>query len=123
MKYFITLCIFILNSAIAIAQFAEFSFEEKVHKFEPTTEGTPLECTFDFTNTGNVPLIISDYKVECTCTRVEFSKEPILPGKAGQIKVYFDSKGKTGWQYRKILLMSNTKKGSEEIEIRVKILN
>ncbi len=44
-----------------------------------------------------------------------------MPGQEGIIRVEFDTRGKTGWQYRKILLDANTRKGSENIEIRVKV--
>ena len=113
----------ILNSAIAFGQFAEFSFDHKVQKSPPTKEGEILETDFSFTNTGDVPLIITEYKVECSCTQVIFPKEPIMPGESGVIEVRFDSDKKIGWQYRKIRLYANTKKSPTEIEIRVKVLN
>lgn len=43
-----------------------------------------------FTNTGNSPLLISDIKKSCGCTAPEWPKEPIQPGKSGQIKVVYD---------------------------------
>ena len=121
MKIFISLACILLNSAIASAQFAEFSFSERIHKFDPVKEGVQLVHEFEFTNTGDAPLIITDYHVECTCTRAEFPKSPVLPGQKAVIKVSFDTKGKVGWQYRNIILDTNTKKGKEEIEIRVKV--
>lgn len=123
MRLFITCCTIILNSAIALGQFAEFSFKNRIHKFDPALEGVQLECTYEFTNTGEAPLIITSYDVECTCTRVVIPDGPVMPGEEGKVVVYFDSKGKTGWQYRKVLLRANTKRGVEEIEFRVKILS
>jgi hypothetical protein len=123
MAKLIVVCLMIMNSATVFGQYAEFSFIERVHKFEPAVEGELLECTFEFENTGDVPLIISKYEVECTCTVVTFSKEPVAPGATGTVHVSFDSKGKIGWQYRKILLYSNVKKSPYSLEIRVKILN
>lgn len=122
MRIFFVICIAILNSAIVSGQFAEFSFSEKVLKIPPSPEGPSLSFEFPFTNSGEVPLIISEYKVQCTCTVVEYPKEPILPGQSGVIHVHFDTKGKTGWQYRQVRLYANTKKGMDEIEFRVKIV-
>lgn len=111
----------LLNSAVASAQTAEFSFSKKIHKFESIREGTPLSMDYPFTNSGSVPLIISDYKVQCTCTKVTFPKEPVLPGESGVIRVEFDSAGKIGWQYRTILLYANVASGADELEFRVKV--
>jgi hypothetical protein len=106
-----------------LGQTAEFAFDKKIHKFEPTREGETLICVFPFTNKGEAPMVISKYEVECTCTVVEYPKEPIQPGQGGEIKVTFDSKGKIGWQFRKVRLYANTKKNPTEVEFRVKILN
>ncbi len=111
----------LLNSAVASAQTAEFSFSKKILKFESIREGTPLSMDYPFTNSGSVPLIISDYKVQCTCTRVTFPKEPVPPGESGVIRVEFDSAGKIGWQYRTILLYANVASGADELEFRVKV--
>lgn len=113
----------IFNSAFCFAQLGEFSFEKKIHKFDAAAEGSQLECTFSFTNSGKAPLIITRYEVECPCTVVTFPSEPVMPGKSGEIHVRFDSKDKIGWQYRKVRLHANTKKSPTEVEFRVKILN
>lgn len=122
MRRIIFIAFVLLNSAIVSAQYAEFSFAQKVQKLEAIEEGTNLSLAFPFTNTSNQPLVITDYKVQCTCTKVYYPKEPILPGEKGIIEVEFDSLGKTGWQYRKIQLTANTKRGVEEIEFRVKVI-
>ncbi len=111
----------LMNSAIAFGQLAEFSFSEKVHKFQEVKAGAQLEHVFEFENTGNEPLIITKYDVDCTCTKAEYSKEPIMPGAKSNIKISFDTTGKMGWQYRKIELNANTKKNPSIIEIRVKV--
>ena len=120
---FILLLTLTLNSAAVHGQFAEFLFEEEVHKFPKSQEGEQLSHTFHFENTGDAPLIISRYKVECTCTVASYSKEPILPGEKGSVLVTFDTNEKFGWQYRQIDLYANTKKSPTTLEIRVKVLN
>ena len=110
-----------LNSAIVHGQYAEFSFDKRIHKFEEVDEGTQLEHVFTFENKGDVPMVISKYEVECDCTKAIYPKEPILPGEKGEIKVTFDTKGKLGWQYRKVQLYANTKKTPYWIEIRAKV--
>jgi len=43
--------------------------------------------TFEFTNTGDAPLIIKDVKSTCGCTVPTKSKEPILHGKPEKIEL------------------------------------
>jgi len=45
---------------------------------------------FEFTNTGDAPLIISDVKSSCGCTVPSKPTEPILPGKTGKIEVKYN---------------------------------
>ena len=46
--------------------------------------------TFEFKNTGNAPLIITNVQSTCGCTVPSFPKEPILPGKMGKIDVKYN---------------------------------
>ena len=67
------------------------SFEKAEHDFGTIEQGTPQETIFKFTNTGDAPLIITDAKSSCGCTVPKWSKDPILPGKTGEIQVKYDT--------------------------------
>ncbi len=54
-------------------------------------KGEKVSHTYEFTNTGKIPLIISDVRPGCGCTAPEFTKEPIAPGKTGKVTLSFDS--------------------------------
>lgn len=100
-----------MNSAFILTDGAEFSFlDGKSHKFEDTKEGVTLNHSFKFKNCGDEPLIITDYKVSCSCTKLMFPKEPILPGATAELILSFDTNGKYGFQKRKITVISNAKK-------------
>lgn len=45
--------------------------------------------TFSLRNTGEYPLVVQDITTSCGCTSVEYSKEPVLPGKSLDIKVIY----------------------------------
>ena len=46
---------------------------------------------FEFTNTGDAPLIISSVKSTCGCTVPKKPEGPILPGETGEIEVKYDT--------------------------------
>jgi len=45
---------------------------------------------FEFTNTGDAPLLITNAKSSCGCTVPEWPKEAIAPGGKGKIKVQYN---------------------------------
>ncbi len=45
--------------------------------------------TFTFKNIGNTPIVIQTVLSSCGCTTPTWTKNPILPGESGQIKVTF----------------------------------
>lgn len=47
--------------------------------------------TFIVKNTGDKPLVISRVQPSCGCTTPDWTKEPIMPGKTGEIKVHYDT--------------------------------
>lgn len=121
MRFFISVLL-ILNSAFGFGQTAEFSVDKAVHKFPKTQEGAVLEHVFRVKNTGDAPLIISDYKVACSCTSVDLPKAPILPGSEYQLKVRFDTNGKYYFQDRLIYLKTNTREETQQLRIKVNVV-
>lgn len=99
-----------LSSAFTFRSGAEFSFLDRNHDFEDVQAGVVLTHDYTFTNTGDEPLLISDYKVACSCTKITFPEKPVLPNQKGVIHMSFDTKGKYGFQSRKIELISNSRK-------------
>lgn len=45
---------------------------------------------FEFTNTGDAPLIVQNVQSTCGCTVPSKPKEPIMPGKTGEIEVKYN---------------------------------
>ena len=56
------------------------TFEEVAYNFGTVKEGDIVNHTFDFVNTGNVPLLITNAKSTCGCTVPDWPKEAIAPG-------------------------------------------
>ncbi|MBM3453848.1 MAG: DUF1573 domain-containing protein [Bacteroidetes bacterium] len=71
---------------------AKIEFSKETHDYGNIKyDGEPY-CSFDFKNTGDQPLIISNAKGSCGCTVPEYSQEPIAPGAKGTIRVKYDTK-------------------------------
>ncbi len=96
------------NEPLDTVNVAKFKFEEPVFNFGTVNEGDIVRHTYQFENTGKVPLVISDARSTCGCTIPKFPKDPIGPGGAGQIKVEFRTKGRINNQSKKITIIANT---------------
>lgn len=124
MRFVLFLTIFLMNSAFGFGQQAEFSFEKSTQRHKgKAKEGELLTFNYKFTNTGDTPLIISDYKVACPCTKAHYPSSPVPPGEKASIKVTFDTKDKIGYQDRKIAIHSNAKDGPHYIRFKVMVDN
>ncbi|HRN42636.1 MAG TPA: DUF1573 domain-containing protein, partial [Vicingus sp.] len=60
------------------------------------------------TNTGSEPLIIENASGSCGCTVPTFPKEPIAPGKTGEIEVVYSPGTQQGAQTKTVTITANT---------------
>lgn len=98
---------------------AVISAEKTAYDFGKIKEANgKVTCAFTVTNTGEMPLVITRVIASCGCTTPEFPKEPIAPGKTGDIKVTFDPTGRPGPFAKTISVYSNGKVGSYILTIR-----
>lgn len=87
---------------------AEIAFRGLEYDFGTIKEGVIAEHTFEFTNTGTVPLVISEARPSCGCTVPDWTKEPIPAGGKGYVKAKFDTNGKKDLQQKTITVTANT---------------
>jgi len=69
----------------------EIKFVETVHDYGTIAQNANGDCVFKFKNVGNEVLTISDVRKSCGCTTPTWSKEPILPGQTGEIRVGYNT--------------------------------
>lgn len=106
-------------SAVADEGYAKATFETKTFDFGNIKEANgPVTCTFEFTNTGDKPLLIIDATASCGCTRPEFPTKPIKPGKKGKIKVTFSPIGRPGAFKKTIKVKTNGKERTTTLRIQ-----
>lgn len=106
----------LLIPALLLGQ--EIKFEDKTQKFEKVKAGEVLSFDFFYTNTGSAPLILTEVKVSCGCTKPTFSKTPLAPGERAVITVTFDTKGKYGYQDRILEVYSNSSTSPYKIRFK-----
>ena len=104
----IFLLLMMLASLVAYAQQEqpEIKFDKTVHNFGTFSEKTPVQtAVFAFTNIGKAPLIINQAIASCGCTIPSYTKEPIMPGEKGTVKVTYNGKGKVPGHFKKSITM------------------
>jgi len=84
------------------------SFPQTEFDFGTIKEGEVVKHVFKFTNTGKSPLVIQNASAPCGCTVPKWPKDPIAPGKTGEIAVEFNSRGKSGLQNKPVTIVANT---------------
>lgn len=87
---------------------AVITFTKTTHDYGTISEtGGSATTEFEFTNTGNAPLLITRTAASCGCTTPEYPKEPIAPGRGGSIKVTFNPKNRPGAFQKTVYVFSN----------------
>lgn len=94
------------------------TFDKTIQHLGFVHQGDTLSFQYTFTNTGNQPLVISDAKVQCSCTIVSLPTQPVLPGKQGVIKTRFVTNTAIDRQDRTIEVISNA--ATPQVELRFK---
>ena len=100
----------------------ELTFEETEFDFGTITEGDQVSHTYQFTNTGEEPLILSNAKGSCGCTVPKWPREPIAPGESSEIVVEFNSKNKRGKKNQKVTITANTNPPQTFIYLKGEVL-
>lgn len=96
------------DDTVDSTQAGKFEWETKIYDFGTVEEGTQVEYSYKFKNVGKAPLIVSNAKGSCGCTVPEKPTDPIAPGETGEIKVKFNSTGRTGSNSKDVTLTANT---------------
>ena len=98
------------------------TFEEESYDFGDINQGDKVEYVFNFENTGDAPLIITNIKVTCGCTATDWTRDPIPPGEKSSITVKFNSTGKLNKQNKVITIVSNASNPIPQVKIVANVL-
>ena len=95
-------------------------FKDDIKDFGNVDVDSENKFSFEFLNSGDEPLIISNAKGSCGCTVPDWPKEPIMPGKKGVIDViYKPNKSQAGSpQQKTVTVTANTNPANTILNIK-----
>ncbi|MDR1162091.1 MAG: DUF1573 domain-containing protein [Tannerellaceae bacterium] len=117
---FVFMAVLLLATGAALAQEeASIVVTENTFDFGDIKEADgKVSHAFTVKNDGAMPLVITRVIASCGCTSPDWTKEPIAPGKTGEVMVTYDPKSRPGPFAKTVSIYSNGKKGSYAITIR-----
>ncbi len=96
---------------------AKIKFKVETLNFGVIDKGSDGVRIFEFTNTGDAPLIISKVSSSCGCTIPKKPEAPIMPGEDGEIQVKYDTK-RVGPIRKAITVISNADTPTKVLKIK-----
>ncbi|MCA0133002.1 DUF1573 domain-containing protein [Winogradskyella alexanderae] len=96
---------------------AKIEFKTEIIDYGTIEKGADGVRVFEFTNTGNAPLIISNVKSTCGCTVPKKPKGPIMPGESGEIEVKYDT-NRVNPIRKTITVISNAERPTVALKIK-----
>ena len=96
---------------------AKIEFKSETVDYGEIEKGADGVRVFEFTNTGDAPLIITKVNSTCGCTIPKKPEGPILPGKTGEIQVKYDT-NRVGPIRKAITVISNADTPTKVLKLK-----
>ncbi len=124
MKKLIAILLISIVSFGSFAQdkLAKIEFKETTIDYGTIEKGADGVRTFEFTNTGDAPLIISKVNSSCGCTVPKKPDGAIMPGEMGEIQVKYDTKRVMPIR-KTITVLSNAETPTVALKIKGNVIN
>ncbi|WP_299778311.1 DUF1573 domain-containing protein [uncultured Formosa sp.] len=124
MKQFITILFIGLISFSIQAQdkVAKIEFKSDTIDYGTINKGADGVRVFEFTNTGDAPLIVSKVTSSCGCTVPKKPEGPIMPGETGEISVKYDTNRVMPIR-KTITVMSNAETPTVALKIKGEVID
>ena len=121
MKKLIVVALISLVGYTASAQ-AKISFKNETVDYGKIVKGSDGVRVFEFTNTGDAELVITNVKSSCGCTVPKKPEEPIAPGSSGSIEVKYDT-NRVGPIRKTVTVYSNADEPIKALKLKGEVLN
>lgn len=102
---------------------ADIAFDTLSHDFGTIIEGEMVVCYFEYENRGTGDLVIASVEATCGCTTPDWNKQPLKPGERAQLKVVFDSSGRSGAQRKSVTVVYNSTTPEVRLSITANVKN
>lgn len=85
------LAVFLISLTSFAQEGAKIEFKTETINYGTVVKGEDSGIRyFEFTNTGDAPLLITNVRSSCGCTVPSYPKTPIAPGKSDRIEVKYN---------------------------------
>lgn len=76
----------------------------------------------NFTNTGDVPLVVTEVRTSCSCMSVDYKREKVLPQERGTINITLNpAKAPKGQYLRVMQIYSTARSGVKRVTVKAQI--
>lgn len=96
---------------------AKIEFKAETVDYGEIEKGSDGVRVFEFTNTGDMPLVISKVSSSCGCTIPKKPEAPVMPGETGEIQVKYDT-NRVGPIRKAITVISNAETPTKILKIK-----
>ena len=121
MKKLIVVALISLIGYTSSAQ-AKISFKNETVDYGKIVKGSDGVRVFEFTNTGDAELVVTNVKSRCGCTVPKKPEGPIAPGASGSIEVKYDT-NRVGPIRKTVTVYSNADEPIKALKIKGEVLN
>ncbi|MBI6119979.1 DUF1573 domain-containing protein [Salegentibacter maritimus] len=123
MKKFIAIAIFVAAGigTVMAQEKAKIEFKTETIEYGEIEKGSDGVRVFEFTNTGNAPLVIANVTSSCGCTIPKKPEEPIKPGETGEIQVKYNT-NLVGPIRKTITVYSNAEESTKSLKIKGRVI-
>ena len=99
---------FVMSGFLFAQSKPEVKFNKNVHDYGSVKEEIEVALSeFEFTNTGKTPVVIQRVVTSCGCTTPSYTREPVLPGKSGKVKVAYNTIHRPGTFRKSVRVYTN----------------
>lgn len=125
MKKILIMLAGILVYTLGIAQEKEatISWENTVIDLGTFKEEDGVQTVkYNFTNTGNSPLFLTNVRAGCGCTTPEWTRDPIQPGESGFVKIAYNPRNRPGTFNRSATVTTNATQPTTVLRIKGNVI-